>query len=637
MSEDIMSPNKSLFAVLDSALLKVTSAGLYISAAVMAIIGIPVVVDVFTRLIFSVSILGVTDISEVLMAVMAFAVLAYVQTHDQHIAVDIIRGRLRPTNRALLDVYTWSVCFGICVVLTWAIFYITMDLRRAGQVTPVLNLPIWPVYLFSVVGILVLALAFLRDLLKAVSEVVQAKRAWILIVPLALAVLTACLPVLPDWISWDLSRTGVGFLCFGLMFVMIFLGMPLGIAMALMGSLGLFMIMPRTGPVISLMGSSPYPAVASFLFMVVPMFLLMGEFALYTNLSKDMFQALSLWLGRTPGGLAAAAVGGCAGFAAICGDSLATAATMASAAVPEMRAKGYNPAYGCAAVAAGGTLGILIPPSVGFIIYSIITEQSVGTLFLAGVIPGILLSIIIMGVFVVMAIRHPELAPRGEAVRIIDKLRGTLGLVPMLLMIMLILGGILAGVFSPTEGGAMGAFFTLMYGLVRRIITRKNIGKSIISTSIINGRLMMVLIGVGIFGYFMAATRLPNNLASIITGLGASPYLVLFGIIVLYIVLGCLMNVIPMMMLTMPALFPTVISMGFDPVWFGVISVVLMELGQITPPVGIIVFAMASIVKDVPVEAIFMKIAPVFIGIFLLVLLLILFPQIALWLPGLMA
>ncbi len=623
-------------AFLDRILLKAVDIGLVICTITMAVIGIPVVLDVFGRFFFSKAILGVSDISEILMAVMAFSAFAYVQAKDQHISVDLLTARFSLKGQALIQTFIWALCLAVSLLLSWTIFQIAMDSMKSGAVSAVLSLPMWPVHMFCTLGTLLLSCAFLRSLLQACHKAIQEKAGLWLVMPFLLALAVLALPLYPNWFDLGLSKTGIGFLCFAVMFVLIFLGMPIGIAMALIGGLGLFMIMPKAAPALNLLGSAPYYSVASVLFMVVPMFLLMGEFALYTNLSKDMFTAVALWLGRTPGGLAAAAVGGCAGFAAICGDSMATAATMASAAVPEMRAKGYDPAYGCAAVAAGGTLGILIPPSTGFIIYSIITEQSVGDLFMAGVIPGILLMFIIMGVFIFQAARHPEFAPPSPAVPLAAKLRGTLGLVPMLVMILLVLGGILKGVFSPTEGGAMGAFFTLIYGLVRRAISGKEIVKSLVATSIINARLMVVLIGVGIFGYFLAITRLPNNLADLITGIGATPALVLTGIIILYIVLGCLMNVIPMMMLTLPAIFPTVLAMGFDPVWFGVLSVVLMELGQITPPVGIIVFTMSSIVSDVPVQAIFRKIIPVFLGVFLLIGLLIAFPQLALWLPAML-
>ncbi len=618
----------------DKAFLKLVDIGYYFSLVILAVIGLPVVADVVCRLVFKFSIIGVMDFAEVAMALMAFSSMAYVQARDAHIGVDLLTSKMSPRMQSFVAAFIWALAFGACIFVTYTVTESARETAASNAVTAVLAIPLSPIFWFCAFGMLLLSLSFLRSFIIAARGSLKHGSVIDIFFALALAAAIASLPLYLDYIAPEISRTGIGFMCFLIMFVLIFLGMPIGIAMTLMGTLGLFMVMPRVEPVINMLGNAPYHAVASFLFMVVPMFLMMGEFSLHTNLSKDMFDAMALWMGRTPGGLCAAAVCGCAGFAAICGESMATAATMASAAIPEMRAKGYEPAYCCAAIGCGGTLGILIPPSVGFIIYSIITEASVGDLFMAGVVPGLLLTAILVTVFILMAVRNPSLAPRGNAVPIIRKLTGSLGLVPMLTMILLVLGGILTGIFSPTEGGAIGAFLTFVYGLIRRLIGKKEAIASLKSTGIINGRLMMILIGVGIFGYFLAATRLPNNLAKIIMDLGMSKWAVLSSVIVLYLLLGCIMNVIPMMMLTLPAIFPTIVAVGLDPVWFGVLCVILMEMGQLTPPIGIIVFTMSSIVGDVPVQNIFVKIAPAFIGILVLIGLLLAFPDLALWLPN---
>lgn len=366
------------------------------------------------------------------------------------------------------------------------------------------------------------------------------------------------------------------------------------------------------------------------------MFLLMGELALIGGVSAELFRTANAWLGRLPGGLAVASVVGCAGFAAVCGESVPTAMTMAAVALPEMRKKGYDPAFGAACLSLGGTLGILIPPSMGFIIYSIIVEESVGKLFMAGIVPGILLVTVISVIVIIRAVRNPHLAPRGNHTPFPEKIRSLLGLIPMLLLFGVIIGGMLSGLCSPTEGGAVGSLAALLYAIIHGRVSFRALRASFESSAVLTGKVFMILMGVTILGYFLAATRLPFVMADVILQLNAGKWTVLFGTIVLYIILGCLMNVIPMIMLTLPALFPTITALGFDPIWFGVITVLLMELGQITPPIGVLVFALSGTVPDVPVESIYRHVAPFFLGILVTIGVIILFPSIATWLPSLL-
>ncbi len=315
---------------------------------------------------------------------------------------------------------------------------------------------------------------------------------------------------------------------------------------------------------------------------------------------------------------------------------MATAATMASVALPEMREKKYDPGLACAALAAGGTLGILIPPSTGFIFYALVTEVSIGQLFVAGIIPGLLLSAIFIISLLLFAKFRSDLAPRGEATTWGEKLRATKGVVVMLALIALILGGILFGWFSPNEGGAVGAASTFLYALARRRVTWANFKSSLEATVRVTSSLLLILIGVGLLGYFLASTALPFDLADMVVGLNANRYVILAAVVVFYIVMGCIMNVIPMILLILPAIYPSIVGLGYDPVWFGVVVVLLMEMGQITPPVGINVFALSSIATDVPMADIFRRIVPFFFGILFLIFLLSVFPGLVLWLPNLL-
>ena len=406
--------------------------------------------------------------------------------------------------------------------------------------------------------------------------------------------------------------------------------------MAITGFLGMIVVYGGIGPSLDMISISSYDTSANYMLTVAPLFILMGEFAYHAGISKDLFDAANKWLGRLPGGLAMSSVAGCAGFSAVCGDSLATAVTMGTVALPSMKKHGYNPRLATGSLAAGGTLGILIPPSVGFIFYAIVTEESIGKLFIAGLVPGLLLAAIFMVTIYVMARVKPELAPRGDRFTWSEKFKSLKGVIGMLLLFVLILGGILGGFFSPVEGGAIGAVGALLYAVIRGRMTWRLLGIALKDSVAITTRLLIILIGVGILGYFLAATQLPFALAEFVTGWDVNRYIVFAAIIVLFLILGCLLNVIPMILLVLPTIFPTILALGFDPIWFGVITVVTMEVGQITPPIGVNVFAITGVAEGVPMHEVFRGIFPFFLGMLLCIVIMTLFPQIVTFLPNLL-
>lgn len=457
-----------------------------------------------------------------------------------------------------------------------------------------------------------------------------------LLVAVALAVAFLAFPFWYKMLPDQLSRLGLGMVGMTTMISLLLLGMPIGFAMAVVGFLGLSAIGFNMTPALNTLGVGPYSTTASFILAVAPLFICMGLLCSESGISKDLFDSADKWMGHLPGGLVMAALSGCAGFAAVCGDSMATAVTMGSVALPEMQRKKYNASLACGALAAGGTLGILIPPSMGFIFYALVTEESVGKLFVAGIVPGVVLTLMyILSVYVIAKAR-PEWAPRGERASLSVRLLSLKGIVWMILLFVLILGGILVGVFSPTEGAAVGVVGAFGILVLRGRVTRKVMKDVLTQTANITTKLLMILIGVGILGYFLAASRLPDEMAALITGHGYNRYVVLVGILGLYAILGCLMNVIPMILLTLPTIFPTVKALGFDPIWFGVITVIMMEMGQITPPVGVNVFAMSSVAPDVPMGAIFKGILPFMFCMVLMLALLIFFPGMATWLVGML-
>jgi tripartite ATP-independent transporter DctM subunit len=341
------------------------------------------------------------------------------------------------------------------------------------------------------------------------------------------------------------------------------------------------------------------------------------------------------WLGFLPGGLAMATVGSCAGFAAVCGSAPATVATMGTVALPEMRRYKYDPRLATGCIAAGGSIGSMIPPSVALIIYAILTEQSIGKLFLAGFLPGVLEAFFYMITIYILCKRNPLMGPKGERVSFRQRILSLKGTWGVLALFILVIGGIYAGIFTPTEAAGIGAFGALLYALGKRQLSWKKFTDSLVETGKTTAIAFLILIGAVIFGYFLAVTRLPFELGSFVSELDVNRYVILGVIMLTYLFLGAVMSGLAVIMLIVPIFFPVIVALGFDPIWFGIITVRMMEIGQITPPVGINVFIMKGVAKDVPISVIYRGIAPFLIADILHVVLLVVFPQIALFLPGL--
>jgi tripartite ATP-independent transporter DctM subunit len=410
--------------------------------------------------------------------------------------------------------------------------------------------------------------------------------------------------------------------------------MPIGIAMGLVGFLGYCSVIGFQAG-LSQLELVPFRVGSEYLLSVVPLFILMGQLALHAGLSKDLYETSYTWFGQLPGGLAMATIGGCAAFAAVSGSSLATAVTVGSVALPGMRRYKYDDKLALGSIAAGGTIGILIPPSIVFILYGILTEQSIGSLFLAGILPGILTVSVYFATILILVGFLPKLGPRGPKTGLKGKflsLRNTWG---MVILFALVLGGIYLGLFTPTEAGAVGAFGALVIGLLKRRITWQNLFRGLLDTGRTTAMLLMIFIGAMIFNYFLAVTNLPLHLAQVVTDNMYNRHMVLLVILLMYLLLGCIMDPGSMIILTIPIVFPIVQSLGFDPIWFGVVIVIVAEIGCITPPVGINVFAVKGIAGNVPIGEIFKGIFPFWIADIVRLLIVVLIPQIALFLPNL--
>jgi C4-dicarboxylate transporter DctM subunit len=426
-----------------------------------------------------------------------------------------------------------------------------------------------------------------------------------------------------------------GILGIVILLILIFLRVPVGFAMTFVGFAG-FAYLVGLDAAFGILRNVPYTSVASYSLSVVPLFVLMGAFTLHAGLSQDLYATAQKWLGHLHGGLSMATVAGCAGFAAISGSSMATAITMGRVVLPEMKRYNYDPALATGSIAAGGTIGILIPPSVTLVVYGIITETSIGKLFLAGFIPGVLEAVFyIITIYIVCKLK-PSWGPRAPKVSLTEKLISLKNTWAVLLLFLLVIGGIYLGIFSPTEAGGVGAFGAFAFALGRRKLGWKEFKQSIIDTAGMTAIIFTILIGAYLLTYFMAVSRLPIELSEAIGSLQMNNYLLLVCIMVFYIFLGCFLDVMAMIMLTIPIFFPLIQSMGFSTIWFGILVVRIVEIGLITPPIGMNVYIIKSVAKDVPMEKIFKGIIPFLASDVLHVVLLVAFPAISLFLPSLM-
>lgn len=432
-----------------------------------------------------------------------------------------------------------------------------------------------------------------------------------------------------------MTPTEAGIYGFVALVALMFLKIPVGFVMALVGLLG-FAFLVSWDAALHLMAQDFTSVFGSYNLTVIPLFVLMGQLAHHSGMSGRLFHAAYRFFGSLPGGLAVATIGACAGFSAICGSTSATAATMAAVALPEMKKYNYDPALATGVVAAGGSLGILIPPSTIFIVYGIMTEQSVGKLFLAGVVPGILMTLLFIATVFIWTWNRPELAMPGARFTLREKIASLAGVVETLILFVAVMGGLFIGVFTPTEAAAIGAFGTLVIAVAGRHLSWKGFTQSLVETTRVTCMILVIVAGATVFGHFLAVTRIPFDVGTWVMGLQMPPWAVMGLIILVYIVLGCLMDSLAMIMLTIPIFFPVIVSLGFDPIWFGVIIVLVTGMGVITPPVGINVYVVAGVARDVPLHVIFRGAVKLLAAQVVTAALLILFPQIALWLPQLM-
>jgi tripartite ATP-independent transporter DctM subunit len=409
--------------------------------------------------------------------------------------------------------------------------------------------------------------------------------------------------------------------------------MPVAFALAIAGGVGFFMITGSSTAAVAMMVNELHGIFSSQSLTVIPLFVLMGQLAFHSGISGRLFEAAYRWLGALPGGLAMATVGACTGFGAICGSGPATAATMAAVAMPEMRKRHYDLALASGTVAAGGSLGMLIPPSVVFIVYGVMTEQSPEKLFVAGILPGLLIALLFCLTIYIICRRHPERGPAGEACSLLTKVRSLRGVSETAILFTLVIGGMFFGWFTSTEAAAIGAAGTMAVAAVKRQLTWHRLARSLLETLRTSCMIMIIVAGALMFGRFLAVSGIPAEMARWFTGLPLPAWAVLGIMILFYLVAGCFLDALALVLLTIPIFFPVIVALNADPIWFGVIIVVITQMGVISPPVGVNVYVVSGMERDIPMQDVFRGALPFLWTLVLSAGLLLAFPGIALFLP----
>ena len=433
----------------------------------------------------------------------------------------------------------------------------------------------------------------------------------------------------------ELSNEAIAVIGFVVLFALMLLRVPVGMAMGLVGVTG-FGYLVGFSPAMKLVGQTTMRTVTDYTFGVIPMFLLMGAFVSVSGISRELFRAANTFVGHWRGGLGIATIAACGAFAAISGSSVATAATFSAVAYPEMRRFNYPQSFATGVIAVGGTLGAMLPPSTVLVVYGIITEQDIGKLFIAGIVPGLLAIIMHMITIFIIGRVKPDFLPQGPTSTWRARVFAMRDVWSPLLLFLFVIGGLYGGFFVPTEAGAVGAIGAFLIGVVRGKLNREGILQSLLQATRTAAAVFTVLIGALFFGRFLTITQTPQHVTEFFLSLGVGPYGVLALILAMYIVLGCLMDALAMIILTVPIVFPAIQALGFDPIWFGIIIVMTVELGLIHPPVGMNVFVIKSVIKDVSMSTIFLGVLPFVVTDLIRLVILVAVPKLATWLPSAM-
>lgn len=588
--------------------------------------------DVFLRYFLGRPLDGTVEVTGLMMAMIVFAYTGYAQYTKTHISMDIVTQRLMPDSRAVLEFATtvWSA-----FVILLCIFAMTRYGLLNRKATPILGIPYSPFIFLGVAGVALLFLALLRDTLVTLLAMLRQARAGRIIFGFILA-------AAPLLIAWHfgthripgLSGLLVGVIGIIFLFALFFLGMPIGFA--LMGTGLLFVCVLRgQGAGVTMFGNSWFNTVSNYTWAPLMSFMLMGYACYYCRFGEDLYRLGTAWIGHMRGGLAIGSVVACTLFGAVVGDTLSGTIAMAAIALPEMRRYRYDDTLAVGTLACSGTIGCLIPPSTTFIIYGVLAQQSIGDLFIAGIIPGIVCMICFMLAVWALVFRRPELAPRLPRSPMPERLASLKSGLPIMLIFILVIGGIYGGVFTATEGGGIGACGTLILALLMRRLSLKDFLHTLRDSAKYISMCFTVLCGAIVLSYFMAMTRIPMVLANSIAAMNLPPMLVMLAIVLVFLVLGCFLPSMPLLLICVPIFVPIAKVFGWDLIWFGVIIVILDNMASITPPFGINLFVMKE-VGAVPLGTMYRAAVPFVAALLVCLAVIVAFPSLSTLLPALM-
>ena len=592
---------------------------------------------VLLRYVFKRPLMGVAEITGSLMVVVIFLGIAYVQSHTSHIGIDVLVQRLAPKHQVIIRNVTCSLNLGIIFLLIYYSIRYALTMKEAGSSIAIVGIPTYPFVIGIAIGSILLWLLLLRDWLNNLAEGVRlhlGTRLWLLSSGiLAVVVIMIILWVQPT--LWQMSPITVGLIGFAAMFLLLFTGMYIGSVLLLVT----FTFMAHMhglsfAPVF--FGGYPYRILGDNIWTVIALFVLMGFFVFHARLGRDLFEAAYKWLGSLSGGLAAATIGAATALAAVIGDTMSSTLTMGAIALPEMRRYKYDEGIATGTIAAGATIGPMIPPSVNFILYGLITEQPIGTLFISGVFPGLLLSSAFLTYVYIKCRRNPILGPRGASATPKERIGSLKYTSPIVVLFLVVIGGIYAGVFTATEGGGIGAAGAFVIGLAMKRLNWQKFTNALSDATNVIGMMFFIIFPAVMFGHFITASRIPLAVESVISGLNVPPVIIIIAIIAIFLILGCFMDAAAIILISVPIFFPIILRLGYDPIWFGVIVVLMTNLGMITPPFGMICFGLKGVAPDISLNTIFRGVAPFVLVTLIVCGLLIAFPQIATWLPSLL-
>lgn len=645
-----------------------------------ALLGMTAIVcyEVISRSVFNEPTTWVTEISTYVFVAIVYLGLAPAQKANRHIQVEVLVGQLGPEWRTRLElVGLWTGLVFVAIAIWQMARFTFLEYVHDTRDWGLLATPQWIPQLPVTLGFIFLALALMRDIHR-LSAPSAGVREWIPV--LAIGAAAAALFWLGrsdvhvpgtrlDWgttviaaaiiiamVAWsgaqttvavaalygslavlfyfgrDFSPGALGVALIGALLILLLLGVRIGLAMGIIGMLGLILLLPR--PQLPMIADRAWTSVNTFTLTAIPTFVLMGAFLIRSAITTQLFDALVCWFGRTRGGLAHSSIGAAAIFAAVSGSSLATAATLGSVAAPEMVSRGYSPRLTYGVIGAGATLGILIPPSIAMIIYGNVVGAPVTVLFIAGIIPGLLLASLFMGLVFLWSFAAPGAVPAGQPYPLREKVVALGGVFPAVLLIVAVLGSLYAGIASPTEAGAVGAAAAFILCIVRRKLTWTGLFETALETVRVNAFIMLIVISAAIYSWVFDYLQLPRELVAAVRDADFPPWLVMTLIGAVYLALGTIIESISMMLMTLSVTFPIVTALGFDPIWFGVVLVILVEIGLVTPPVGIVLFILRGMSNDVPLSDIALGALPFVLTMLAFVAVLYAFPDIVTWLPS---